>query len=354
MPAEQATISIDDRGFLAADGVFETALLHDGGFFRLGQHLERFAASADGLRIAAPAAADLDAIIRRVARENGMRSAAIRITLTRGVRNPTLLVTARRRTPPRPADARRGWRLITAATRRPSTASVPAQLKALGRTYAILARHEAAAAGADDALLLTDDGYAARGPPGTSSGAAATPSARPRSNAGVLAGVTRSVISDLAPAAGLCRPRRPLPPPRPGPRRRDLRYHDVRRHRAGPAARRQEPPQRHTRRRRTPAPVLAHGSARRRRRSGVRGMVHASLSPVTRLPPMGTTVESELSRISEEQFRANRFALVSRLADDLAHEIKNPLNAIVINLEVLRTRVARADADGALTRGRDR
>jgi two-component system, NtrC family, sensor kinase len=63
-----------------------------------------------------------------------------------------------------------------------------------------------------------------------------------------------------------------------------------------------------------------------------------------------STVESELSRISEEQFRANRFALVSRLADDLAHEIKNPLNAIVINLEVLRTRVARADADGALTR----
>jgi two-component system, NtrC family, sensor kinase len=61
-------------------------------------------------------------------------------------------------------------------------------------------------------------------------------------------------------------------------------------------------------------------------------------------------VEPELSRISEEQFRARRFALVSRLADDLAHEIKNPLNAIVINLEVLRTRVARADADAAIER----
>ncbi|HSJ06174.1 MAG TPA: histidine kinase dimerization/phospho-acceptor domain-containing protein [Longimicrobiales bacterium] len=61
-------------------------------------------------------------------------------------------------------------------------------------------------------------------------------------------------------------------------------------------------------------------------------------------------VESELSRITEDQLRANRFALVSRLADDLAHEIKNPLNSIVINLEVLKVRVAKGDADGAIER----
>jgi branched-chain amino acid aminotransferase len=202
MPAEQATISIDDRGFLSADGVFETALLHDGGFFRLGQHLDRFAASAAALRIAAPAAADLDAIIRSVVRENGMRSAAIRITLTRGGRNPTLLVTAR---PPDPAmarHARHGWRLITAATRRPSMASAPAQLKALGRTYAILARQEAAAAGADDALLLNDDGHACEGPSWNIFWRCGDSLCTPALDAGVLAGVTRSVIRDLAPAAG--------------------------------------------------------------------------------------------------------------------------------------------------------
>ena len=62
------------------------------------------------------------------------------------------------------------------------------------------------------------------------------------------------------------------------------------------------------------------------------------------------TVDSELKPVNEEQFRANRFDLVSRLADDLAHEIKNPLNSIIINLEVLKVRVARSDADGALDR----
>jgi signal transduction histidine kinase len=61
-------------------------------------------------------------------------------------------------------------------------------------------------------------------------------------------------------------------------------------------------------------------------------------------------VESELSDITEEQLRANRFALVSRLADDLAHEIKNPLNAIVINLEVLKVRVTRGDPAAAIER----
>lgn len=61
-------------------------------------------------------------------------------------------------------------------------------------------------------------------------------------------------------------------------------------------------------------------------------------------------VNSDPTPLNEEQLRANRFELVSRLADDLAHEIKNPLNSIVINLEVLKVRVGRGDASAALER----
>lgn len=46
--------------------------------------------------------------------------------------------------------------------------------------------------------------------------------------------------------------------------------------------------------------------------------------------------------------RANRYDVVSKLADDLAHEIRNPLNAMVVNLEVLRRRVAAGAQDKAL------
>lgn len=48
--------------------------------------------------------------------------------------------------------------------------------------------------------------------------------------------------------------------------------------------------------------------------------------------------------------RANRYDILSRLADDLAHEIKNPLNAVVVNLEVLRRRIEKGAADAALER----
>jgi signal transduction histidine kinase len=54
--------------------------------------------------------------------------------------------------------------------------------------------------------------------------------------------------------------------------------------------------------------------------------------------------------LSEQELQANRFVLISRLADDLAHEVRNPLHAVVINLEVLRRRLAAGDAEVALER----
>jgi len=44
-----------------------------------------------------------------------------------------------------------------------------------------------------------------------------------------------------------------------------------------------------------------------------------------------------------QALRENKLRLVERLADDLAHEIKNPLHSMVINLEVLRRRLARLE-----------
>jgi signal transduction histidine kinase len=62
------------------------------------------------------------------------------------------------------------------------------------------------------------------------------------------------------------------------------------------------------------------------------------------------TVSTRTLAISPVQLQANRFALVSRLADDLAHEVKNPLHAIVINLELVRRRIGSGAPDAALDR----
>jgi signal transduction histidine kinase len=56
----------------------------------------------------------------------------------------------------------------------------------------------------------------------------------------------------------------------------------------------------------------------------------------------------EIHGIDVQNLRANKLSLVERLADDLAHEIKNPLHSMVINLEVLKRRVSRwSGADAA-------
>ena len=200
---ERAVIPIDDPGFLFGDGVFETALLHEGGFLRLRQHLERFAASAALMRIPAPPLDNVDAIIRAVVQHNQLRDANIRITLTRGTDAPLLLVTARPIDQMRLQKARAGWHIVTARTRRPAVTAIPAQLKALGRTYALLARHEAAEAGADDALLLNDEDHVCEGPTWNIFWRSGQTLFTPALDAGVLAGVTRSLILELAPEAGL-------------------------------------------------------------------------------------------------------------------------------------------------------
>lgn len=53
---------------------------------------------------------------------------------------------------------------------------------------------------------------------------------------------------------------------------------------------------------------------------------------------------------SSVEIRANRLDLLSRLADDLAHEVKNPLHAMVVNLALLERRVTTGDTDGCLER----
>ena len=54
--------------------------------------------------------------------------------------------------------------------------------------------------------------------------------------------------------------------------------------------------------------------------------------------------------VSPIEIQANRLDLLSRLAGDLSHEIKNPLHAMVINLELVRRRVEKGDRESALER----
>jgi signal transduction histidine kinase len=62
---------------------------------------------------------------------------------------------------------------------------------------------------------------------------------------------------------------------------------------------------------------------------------------------LATTVRAEPNGADPLSVRANKLDLLERVADDLAHEIKNPLHSMVINLEILKRRIARAEVAGS-------
>jgi branched-subunit amino acid aminotransferase/4-amino-4-deoxychorismate lyase len=197
---KEAFIPIHDRGFLHADGVFETGLLYRGSYFHLRAHLDRLANSASLLGIPAPDTPGMMQAAREIAARNHLEEGSLRITLTAPASGHAgvVLMTIAPRDPAWIARAAAGWRINTARTTRPSTEAIPAQLKALGRTYALLARREAVAGNVDDVLLLTDQGMVCEGPSWNVFWRTANVIYTPSLELGVLAGITRSILVHTA------------------------------------------------------------------------------------------------------------------------------------------------------------
>lgn len=162
----KARIAPDDRGFLLGDGIFETILVRDGKAVFLTQHMERLSRGAALLGFDMPiGASDVQRAIQTLLDANQLATAsraAVRLTLTRGSGprgiapppnpSPSLLIACfASHDPPQQVS------VITSAIRR-NEFSPTAQIKALPYLDQILAKREAAAAGAHDALMLNTQG----------------------------------------------------------------------------------------------------------------------------------------------------------------------------------------------------
>ncbi|MGH7482073.1 MAG: aminotransferase class IV [Longimicrobiales bacterium] len=198
--ADHAAIPITDRGFLFGHAVFETIRMLDARLFRLSDHLARLHAGAAAVGVPVPDADRLRALARELVRRNDVADAVLRITATTGSSDeaPRLILQLE----PMPADwderVRRGWRLITASVRHPPPAVSPPHIKTPGRLHAILARREARAAGADDALLLDLDDHVTEGPSWNVFWSDGATLHTPATDLGVLPGVTRATVLEVA------------------------------------------------------------------------------------------------------------------------------------------------------------
>jgi len=205
VPAAEARVSVFDRGFLFGDGVFETVRAYGGRLFMAEAHYARLVRSAAWAGI--PLAFDGAGFARILEQTLGdRRDALVRLTVTRGegppvpdpagAGAPTVLAVAR---PAPEADFERGIALATGPWR-----VVDAEAKTLSYSSAVVALGEARRRGADEAVRLNPAGEVAEGSVSNLFGVWAGTLATPPRDAGILAGVTRGVVLDLARRAGLC------------------------------------------------------------------------------------------------------------------------------------------------------
>lgn len=213
LPPDAPALSAFERGFLLADGVFETMRALDFVPFRLDAHLARLHIGAGVLQLALPPR--LDAMVLGTlehARANGLRDAAVRLTVSRGCGEPGLMppvadapTAAARATvviAVRPLDPLMRTDGVTAhfvaGQRNPRART--AGIKSLSYTESIVALLDARAAGADDALLLDTDGHLSGGASSNVFLVLGDTLVTPPRECGILPGITRAIVLDIAAA----------------------------------------------------------------------------------------------------------------------------------------------------------
>ncbi|MDO8491940.1 MAG: aminotransferase class IV [Dehalococcoidia bacterium] len=208
VPKQDARISAFDYGFLYGYGLFETVRAYSGRVFRLEQHLTRLARGAEVLGLSAKLTSfDLKKAIYDVLEANHLSEARVRLTVSAGAGEPiadldtcpapTVFIAAQQISPQLQRAYQNGYKAVVSRWRQPGQPS-PAGVKSLNYLRNVLAKAEAKKAGADEALLLNDRGYLAEGTACNvflvDSGKLATPSLE----SGVLPGVTRDAVLEMA------------------------------------------------------------------------------------------------------------------------------------------------------------
>ena len=169
---DRAGVSPFDSAVQGGDAVWEGLRLYNGRIFALTEHLDRLRSSAQALAFEQiPDHAAIIAEIRRTLEANRMKDGVhIRLTLTRGVKitsgmdprlnrsGPTLIVLAEHKAP---VYSKQGIRLITSSLRRSPPDCLDPKIHHANLLSSILAKIQANAAGADDAIMLDLRGFIA-------------------------------------------------------------------------------------------------------------------------------------------------------------------------------------------------
>ncbi|WP_154647018.1 D-amino-acid transaminase [Methylophaga thiooxydans] len=209
MHADQARVSVFDRGFLLGDGVYEVIPVYAGRPFRLIQHLQRLQRSLDGVRMKNSYSDDKwSDIIAQLVTENGQGDQAVYLQVTRGVAprdhvfpegvEPTAFVMSNPIKPLPESYKRDGIKAITVEDIRWSQCDI----KAITLLPNSLLRQKAQDVGAQEALLIRD-GFMTEGSASNSYAVLDGVLYTAPKDEKVLPGITRDLVLELADKAGI-------------------------------------------------------------------------------------------------------------------------------------------------------
>src|SRR5215467_9516165 len=208
-----AKISVYDHGLLYGDGVFEGIRSYSGRVFRLKAHVDRLYESAQAIHLEIPMSReDMARAIRETLAVNNLSDAYIRVIVTRGA--GSLGLDPRKTTDPQviiitdaislypPELYEHGLKIITAGTMRNHPSALNPRVKSLNYLNSILGKIEATNAGCLEALMLNHKGEVAECTGDNifiiKRGILHTPAI----DAGILEGITRDAVIEIARAAG--------------------------------------------------------------------------------------------------------------------------------------------------------
>lgn len=209
LPAEQAKVSVFDRGFLLGDGVYEVIPVYQAHCFELDGHLDRLQRSLDGVRINNPLSnAEWSDIIQTLIERNGGGDQSVYLQVTRGVAprdhlfpaniRPSVFVMSNPMQPIPDAFKHQGIKCITLADIRWQRCDI----KAITLLANSLLKQQAHEQGAQEALLIKD-GHLTEGAASNAyivkNGVIYTPA----KSSELLPGITRDVVLRLAQRAGI-------------------------------------------------------------------------------------------------------------------------------------------------------
>jgi branched-chain amino acid aminotransferase len=206
---ENAKVSVYDHGLLYGDGVFEGMRIYGGKVFRLEQHLERLWNSAKAIWLEIPISPEeMTEAVNSTVKTNGIEDGYVRLVVTRGAgtlgldpnktSDPQVIVIADHIELYPKEFYENGLEIVTVSTIRNHPAAVNPRVKSLNYLNNILAKIEGLQAGCIEALMLNHKGEVAECTGDNifllSHGELLTPPI----DAGILEGITRAVVIELA------------------------------------------------------------------------------------------------------------------------------------------------------------